>query len=33
MRALAGRDDNPALELVAGDHAAHTPMRKARILF
>ena len=33
MRALAGRDDNPALDLLAGDHAALTPMRNARILF
>ena len=33
MRALAGRDDNPAPELLAGDHAALTPMRTARILF
>ena len=33
MRALAGRDDNPALELLAGDHAALTHMRNARILF
>jgi uncharacterized protein (TIGR03083 family) len=33
MRALAGRGDNPTLELVAGNHAALTPMRKARILF
>jgi uncharacterized protein (TIGR03083 family) len=33
MRALAGRDDNLTLELLAGDHAALTPMRTARILF
>jgi uncharacterized protein (TIGR03083 family) len=33
MRALAGRDDNPALELQAGDAAALAPMRSARVLF
>jgi uncharacterized protein (TIGR03083 family) len=33
MRTLAGRDDNPPLELLDGDHAALTPMRRARILF
>ena len=33
MRALAGRDDNPALELQAGDPAALLPMRNARVLF
>jgi uncharacterized protein (TIGR03083 family) len=33
MRVLAGRDDNPALELLAGDETALAPMRAARILF
>jgi uncharacterized protein (TIGR03083 family) len=33
MRALAGRDDNPALELQAGDPAALFAMRNARVLF
>jgi uncharacterized protein (TIGR03083 family) len=33
MRALAGRDDNPALELLSGDPAALAPMRTARVLF
>jgi uncharacterized protein (TIGR03083 family) len=33
MRALAGRDDNPELELQAGDQAAVTLMRKARVMF
>jgi hypothetical protein len=33
MSALAGRDHNPPLELLAGGHAALTPMREARILF
>ena len=33
MRALAGRDDNPALELLSGDEAALAPMRTARVLF
>ena len=33
MRALAGRDDNPALELLSGDQTALAPMRKARVLF
>lgn len=33
MRALAGRDDNPTLELLSGDQAALAPMRTARVLF
>ncbi len=33
MRALSGRDDNPELELQAGDQAAVAPMRKARVMF
>ena len=33
MRALAGRDDNPVLELQAGDPAVLAPMRDARVLF
>ena len=33
MRALAGRDDNSALELLSGDQTALAPMRKARVLF
>ena len=33
MRALAGRDDNPALDLQVGDPAALAAMRNARVLF
>jgi uncharacterized protein (TIGR03083 family) len=33
MRVLAGRDDNPALELLSGDQAAVAPLRRARVLF
>jgi uncharacterized protein (TIGR03083 family) len=33
MRALAGRDDNPVLELPAGDPAVLAPMRNARVVF
>jgi hypothetical protein len=32
MHALAGRDDNPALELLADDPAALAPIRQARVL-
>ena len=33
MRVLAGRDDNPALELLSGGQAAVASLRKARVLF
>ena len=33
MRALAGRDDEVALELVSGQAAALTPIRQARVVF
>jgi hypothetical protein len=33
MRVLAGRDDNPALELLSGNQVAVAPLRKARVLF
>jgi len=33
MRALSGRDDNPALELLSGNPAALAPMRTAKVLF
>lgn len=33
LRALSGRDDNVELELVSGDAAALTPLRRARIPF
>ena len=33
MRALAGRDDEVALELVSGQASALTPIRQARVVF
>jgi hypothetical protein len=33
MRALSGRNDNPALELLSGDQAAVAALRRARVLF
>ena len=33
MRALSGRDDEVALELVSGQAAALTPIRQARVVF
>lgn len=33
MRVLAGRDDNPTLELLSGGQAAAAAMRNARVLF
>jgi hypothetical protein len=33
LRALAGRDDNVDLELVSGDAAVLTPLRRARLPF
>jgi hypothetical protein len=33
MRALAGRDDEVALELVSGQQAALIPIRQARVVF
>jgi hypothetical protein len=33
MRALSGRDDDVALELISGQQAALTPLRQARVAF
>jgi hypothetical protein len=33
LRALAGRDDEVALELVSGQASALTPIRQARVVF
>ena len=33
MRSVAGRDDNPAMELVSGDQCGLAPLQKARVVF
>jgi uncharacterized protein (TIGR03083 family) len=33
IRSLAGRDDDPALELIHGDETALAPIRRARVVF